>query len=154
MPPSSRSTCKGTVPRQYDPQVCFSAQKDLKQEAKTTQDQQEPVYLNGRSLLVGQRDLSRRHESLTHLQPAACDRKPPIIGPMTGPSRGPNAKNAVAVPRSLDSNKSDTIPPPMDRHAEPPSPAKRRNIRSVVMLGATAQANCHMTKIAVAMSRI
>jgi hypothetical protein len=99
--------------------------------------------------------LTRRiHRSLTHLQPAACDRNPPIIGPMTGPSKGPNAKTAVATPRSFESNRSDTIPPPIERHAEPPSPAKRRNTSRVVMFGARAQASCHIANIAVVMSKI
>lgn len=92
--------------------------------------------------------------AFTHLQPAFCDRKPPIIGPITGPRRGPNAKTAVAVPRPSESNKSDTMPPPIERHAEPPSPAKRRNMRRDVMFGARAQASCQMAKIVVVMSRI
>lgn len=99
-------------------------------------------------------DLTEKCSAITHLHPASWDRNPPTIGPMTGPSRGPSANTAVATPRSFESNRSDTIPPPIERHAEPPSPEKMRKIRRDVMFGERAQASSQMAKRAVLISKI
>lgn len=104
--------------------------------------------------LLVKSDLTEKFSAVTHLHPASWDRNPPTIGPMTGPSRGPSANTAVATPRSFESNKSDTIPPPIERHAEPPSPEKIRNIRRDVMFGERAQASSQMAKRAVLISKI
>lgn len=90
----------------------------------------------------------------THLHPASWDRNPPTIGPMTGPNKGPSANTAVATPRSFESNRSDTIPPPIERHAEPPRPEKMRKMRRDVMFGERAQASSQMANRAVLISKI
>lgn len=45
------------------------------------------------------------------------------------------------------------IPLPIERHAEPPSPARNRKTRRLAKLGARAQASCHIAKNAVVKSK-
>jgi hypothetical protein len=49
---------------------------------------------------------------------------------------------------------SDTIPPPIDKQAEPPSPENMRKIRRDVIFGDKAQASSQMAKRAVLISKI
>jgi hypothetical protein len=59
--------------------------------------------------------------------------------PRTGPKRMPRENMAMALPRSSVGKRSDIMPDPIVRHAEPPSPAKNRMTMSPSRFGASAQ---------------
>lgn len=79
-------------------------------------------------------------------QPAACERKPPMTGPIDGPRRGPRLQIDMAVPRCCKFVTSAIVPAPMAMGAAPTSPAKKRNATSMLMLVARPQATVKMMK--------
>lgn len=83
---------------------------------------------------------------LTHLHPALCAMKPPQRGPRTGPKRGPAPNIDMAIPRCSGSNKSDTTPPPIVKHAEPPIPVRTLKHINAERFGASAQPTWKRTK--------
>jgi hypothetical protein len=91
---------------------------------------------------------------LTHLHPALCAINPPQIGPRTGPNRGPAPKIDMAIPRCSGSNKSDTTPPPMVKHADPPIPVRSLKTINAERFGASAHPIWNRTKKDVEMLRI
>ena len=68
---------------------------------------------------------------ITHRQPADSPKKPPIIGPSTGPKKGATAKKLIARPRSEAANISAMTPPALVSGEEPKAPAKNRRIIKV-----------------------
>ena len=53
-------------------------------------------------------------------------RKPPPMGPITGPMSGPILQTDIARPRSKGMNMSATELPPMVMGVEPATPVKKR----------------------------
>jgi hypothetical protein len=70
----------------------------------------------------------------TERQPLAAVRKPPPMGPITGPRRGPMLQIDMALPRSRGMNMSATEPPPMVIGVLPTMPASKRKVMSIPML--------------------
>lgn len=83
-----------------------------------------------------------------------CAMNPPHIGPKTGPKSGPAENIAIARPRFSGSNRSDTTPPPIVRHPDPPRPASSRNTIMEEKLGERAHPIWKRTKADVARLRI
>ena len=67
----------------------------------------------------------------THRQPSVIPRKPPTMGPITGPMKGATEKMLIARPRSLAENKSATTPPAFVSGEDPKAPPKNRRMRRV-----------------------
>ena len=63
-----------------------------------------------------------------HLIPQACVIKPPAIGPITGPRRGPKAYTAIAEARSFSEKRSLIDPPPQAMGAPPEIPATNEEV--------------------------
>lgn len=82
----------------------------------------------------------------THRQPISSPINPPHIGPITGPMSGPTPQIEVAMPRFSTGKRSAMTPAPRVMLPTPPTPARKRNTIKDSMLGARAQASCHMTK--------
>jgi hypothetical protein len=79
---------------------------------------------------------------------------PPHIGPRTGPKSGPAENIAMATPRFSGSNKSETTPPPIVRHPDPPRPVSSRKTITEEKLGARAHPIWKRTKVDVDKLRI
>lgn len=62
-----------------------------------------------------------------------------MTGPTTGPSKGPKLNAAVAPPIFSFGKASAMTPPPTERTALPPIPAKSRRTINVAMEFASAQ---------------
>jgi hypothetical protein len=67
----------------------------------------------------------------THRHPFVIPKKPPIIGPRTGPRKGAEAKRLIAMPRCLAGNMSAITPPALVRGDDPNDPARKRRIMRV-----------------------
>jgi hypothetical protein len=75
------------------------------------------------------------------------------MGPKTGPKSGPAENIAIARPRLSGSKRSDTTPPPIVRHPDPPKPASSRNTMIEEKLGERAHPMWKRTKAEVAKLR-
>ena len=62
----------------------------------------------------------------THRQPALSAMKPPMMGPIVGPTRGPITKRAIHLPLWLTGMTSASVPPLMARPAAPQHPLMNR----------------------------
>lgn len=69
-----------------------------------------------------------------------------MMGPITGPNKGPRVYIAFAVPRCWTGNMSAITPPPIARQAEPPSPPRKRNAMREPRFGDSAPASCQAVR--------
>ena len=84
---------------------------------------------------------------MSHLHPLAPVRKPPATGPMTGPSVGPRAYIPMNFPRRSCGIRSEIVPPPIARGADPAQPCRKRRAIRLFRLGASAQATVKAAKM-------
>ncbi len=77
-------------------------------------------------------------KTCTHRHPQFSPRKPPIIGPITGPNNGAEENATSANPRWRIGQISATTPPAFVKGEAPKVPAKNLMMSSPSMFGAAA----------------